>query len=399
MGIDKMVLESTIICIDNSEYSRNGDSNPTRLWAQRDAANFIARGKLRDNPENDVGIVQMNNHNVIASLTSDTGRLNTVLSKIVSDGSVSLNTSIRVAQLALKHRMNKNHKQRIVIFICSPLEAEMELVKTAKRLKKEKINVDLISFGECEFNQTRLDGFNKALNSDGSSFLNVESDDLMAAMRGSSIPADDFGPSTGAANDFGGVDDIDPEMDPELAMALRMSLEEERARQERLQEEEAAVKVEEEARQENNRNNVTIEVTHTEEMSQEIADLMMNNVGVFARKNSRIHHVSEAEEIEDEEDQAALMKALELSMAQPELEQGMSHDYESLGLIEERHLKSDTYWIHTLDNGQVFEVTPPDEEADGVIDEELLNQIMQGLPGVNISEVRKNMEDKDKDKK
>merc|ERR1711990_420297 len=153
MGIDKMVLESTIICIDNSEYSRNGDSNPTRLWAQRDAANFIARGKLRDNPENDVGIVQMNNHNVIASLTSDTGRLNTVLSKIVSDGSVSLNTSIRVAQLALKHRMNKNHKQRIVIFICSPLEAEMELVKTAKRLKKEKINIDLISFGECEFNQ------------------------------------------------------------------------------------------------------------------------------------------------------------------------------------------------------------------------------------------------------
>ena len=50
------------------------------------------------------------------------------------------------------------------------------------------------------------------------------------------------------------------------------------------------------------------------------------------------------------------MKALELSMAQPELEQGMSHDYESLGLIEERHLKSDTYWIHTLDNGQVFDI-------------------------------------------
>ena len=42
------------------------------------------------------------------------------------------------------------------------------------------------------------------MNSDGSSFLNVESDDLMAAMRGSSIPADDFGPSAGAANDFGG---------------------------------------------------------------------------------------------------------------------------------------------------------------------------------------------------
>ena len=50
------------------------------------------------------------------------------------------------------------------------------------------------------------------------------------------------------------------------------------------------------------------------------------------------------------------MTALELSMAQPELEQGISHDYDSLGRIEERpRLKSDTYWIHTIDNGQVFE--------------------------------------------
>lgn len=49
-----------------------------------------------------------------------------------------------------------------------------------------------------------MDGFNKALNSEGSSFLNVESDDLMAAMKGTSIPADDFGASAGAANDFGG---------------------------------------------------------------------------------------------------------------------------------------------------------------------------------------------------
>ena len=67
-----------------------------------------------------------------------------------------------------------------------------------------------------------------------------------------------------------------------------------------------------------------------------------------------MNQCKEAEEIEDEEDQAALMKALELSMAQPELEQGMSHEYESLGLVEEKS-KSDTFWIHTIDNGQVFE--------------------------------------------
>jgi hypothetical protein len=31
----KMVLESTIICVDNSEYTRNGDYLPTRLQAQQ----------------------------------------------------------------------------------------------------------------------------------------------------------------------------------------------------------------------------------------------------------------------------------------------------------------------------------------------------------------------------
>lgn len=52
-------------------------------------------------------------------------------------------------QLALKHRQGKNHKMRIVVFVGSPICAdERDLVKLAKRLKKEKVNVDLVSFGE-----------------------------------------------------------------------------------------------------------------------------------------------------------------------------------------------------------------------------------------------------------
>lgn len=52
-------------------------------------------------------------------------------------------------QLALKHRQGKNHKMRIVAFVGSPVESEeKELVKLAKRLKKEKVNVDVVSFGE-----------------------------------------------------------------------------------------------------------------------------------------------------------------------------------------------------------------------------------------------------------
>jgi threonyl-tRNA synthetase len=38
---------------------------------------------------------------------------------------------------------------RIVAFVGSPVETEeKELVKLAKRLKKEKVNVDIVSFGE-----------------------------------------------------------------------------------------------------------------------------------------------------------------------------------------------------------------------------------------------------------
>lgn len=54
---------------------------------------------------------------------------------------------------------------RIVLFIGSPLEAEEgEVVKLAKRLKKEKVNVDIVSFGEHQKNSDILTTFINALN-------------------------------------------------------------------------------------------------------------------------------------------------------------------------------------------------------------------------------------------
>ena len=52
-------------------------------------------------------------------------------------------------QLALKHRQGKNHRTRIIVFIGSPLLIDdKELGKLARKLKKEKVNVDIICFGE-----------------------------------------------------------------------------------------------------------------------------------------------------------------------------------------------------------------------------------------------------------
>lgn len=54
---------------------------------------------------------------------------------------------------------------RIVAFVGSPVASEeKELVKLAKKLKKEKVNVDVISFGEDSTNSEVLTVFVNTLN-------------------------------------------------------------------------------------------------------------------------------------------------------------------------------------------------------------------------------------------
>lgn len=54
---------------------------------------------------------------------------------------------------------------RIVAFVGSPVDSEeKELVKLAKKLKKEKVNVDIISFGEDSTNSDVLTTFISTLN-------------------------------------------------------------------------------------------------------------------------------------------------------------------------------------------------------------------------------------------
>ncbi|CAB1351250.1 unnamed protein product [Coregonus sp. 'balchen'] len=129
---------------------RNGDFLPTRLQAQQDAVNIVCHSKTRANPENNVGLISMaNNCEVLTTLTPDTGRILSKLHAIQPKGKICFCTGIRVAHLALKHRQGKNHKMRIIAFVGSPVEdSDKDLVKMAKRLKKEKVNVDIINFGE-----------------------------------------------------------------------------------------------------------------------------------------------------------------------------------------------------------------------------------------------------------
>lgn len=57
--------------------------------------------------------------------------------------------AMNVAQLCLKHRINKHQKQRIVVFVASRITAsESELSDLAKKLKRNNVAVDLVNI--CE---------------------------------------------------------------------------------------------------------------------------------------------------------------------------------------------------------------------------------------------------------
>lgn len=232
-----MVLESTVVCVDNSEYMRNGDFNPTRLQAQREAAELVCRTKTTSNAENNVALLTFSSHpEVLVTLTSDYLRITSKLYQIQPQGDADFMTGIKIAQLALRNRQSKNHKMRIVAFVGSPLFKidEQELIKLAKRLRKEKVNVDIINFGEEEENTKKLSSFINTINGrDGTSshmFSVPPGTNLHDALLSSALIQGEDGSGAGAASrfEFG----VDPSEDPELALALRISIEEQRMRME-----------------------------------------------------------------------------------------------------------------------------------------------------------------------
>jgi len=234
-----MVLESTLLCVDNSEYMRNGDFLPTRLQAQQDAVGMITQAKLRSNPESNVGLMSLSDLDVLSTLTTDTGKVLAKLHAVQPKGQIKLIPGLKIAHLALKHRLGKNHKTRIITFIGSPIEAdEKELIKVAKKLKKEKVSVDVVSFGEVDENAEILKKFVETINGrdgTGSHLVTIPpGPHLSDALISSAIIQGEDGASAVIASSGGGFEfGVDPNEDPELALALRVSMEENRARQAR----------------------------------------------------------------------------------------------------------------------------------------------------------------------
>ncbi|XP_055388796.1 uncharacterized protein LOC129617716, partial [Condylostylus longicornis] len=152
------------------------------------------------------------------------------------EGDADVIRAVQTAQLALKHRMNKNQRQRIVLFVGSPVVAsEKQLELLGKTLKKNNVSLDIISFGEVDLNSSKLQKLHNAVGSNTTNNLiecpvdasRLLSDILMRSPIVRDSEADDSGAEPSVMNELG----VDPTTDPELYMALQMSLQEERNRQ------------------------------------------------------------------------------------------------------------------------------------------------------------------------
>ncbi|GAV62886.1 UIM domain-containing protein/VWA_2 domain-containing protein [Cephalotus follicularis] len=242
-----MVLEATMICIDNSEWMRNGDYNPSRFQAQADAVNLICGAKTQSNPENTVGILTMAGKGVrvLTTPTCDLAKILACMHGLDIGGDLNIAAGIQIAQLALKHRQNKNQRQRIIVFAGSPVKYDKKVLELiGRKLKKNSVALDIVDFGEDDDGKPeKLEALLAAVNNNESSHIvhvpagpNALSDVLISSpiFTGDGEGGSGFAAAAAAAAASGGEYDfgVDPNIDPELALALRVSMEEERARQE-----------------------------------------------------------------------------------------------------------------------------------------------------------------------
>jgi 26S proteasome regulatory subunit N10 len=251
-----------MILLDNSEYMRNGDYIPTRLEAQQDAANLLVGAKTQSHPESTVGVSA--GTELLVSPTEDVGKiLNALHGLPMNTHMVDITASVQVASLALKHRRNKNGSQRIVLFVGSPLTVEgRALAKAGRQLKKNNVSIDVVCMGELQENEEKLKELVDAAN--GRSEEGAERTCHLLTIPAGVLPSDVLASSPivhggsggsafaasaaaasasgggggagggGGGDAFGEFGGVDANMDPELAMALRVSMEEERGRQERV---------------------------------------------------------------------------------------------------------------------------------------------------------------------
>lgn len=93
------------------------------LVASKVTRSVCAGAKTQAHPESTVGVLTMSGKTprVLVTPTPDLGKVLNCMTEVNVEGESNISASVQIAQLALKHRQNKNQRQRIVIFVGSPV--------------------------------------------------------------------------------------------------------------------------------------------------------------------------------------------------------------------------------------------------------------------------------------
>eukprot|EP00980_Cylindrotheca_fusiformis_P018672 scaffold6219_cov146-Cylindrotheca_fusiformis.AAC.7 len=396
-----MPLESCMILLDNSEYMRNGDYIPTRLEAQQDAANLLVGAKTQSHPESTVGVSA--GTELLVSPTDDVGKILNALHGVplkTEGGNVT--ASMQVASLALKHRRNKNGAQRIVLFVGSPLHGveTRALQKAGRTLKKNNVAIDVVAMGELEANEEKLRELVNAANGRGGGGTEDEertchlitipagvlpSDVLssspivhggsggsaFAASAAAAAASGNSGGGGGGGGGFGDFGGVDPNMDPELAMALRVSMEEERARQERLAQQQQ--QQQEQSQQENSEESKDADMA--EASSAPAADASSSN-------NNNTAAAAAAMDMGLSEEEALLQQALAMSMNENEPAAAAPAAAAAVPEEEEEDEEAAAMQLALQMSLQASEQQEDAAKAASSKDEQV-NELLGNLPGVN----------------
>ncbi|KDP29632.1 hypothetical protein JCGZ_18794 [Jatropha curcas] len=370
-----MVLEATMICIDNSEWMRNGDYSPSRFQAQADAVSLICGAKTQSNPENTVGILAMAGKGVrvLTTPTADLGKILACMHGIEMGGEMNMAAGIQIAQLALKHRQNKNQQQRIIVFAGSPVKYDKKVLEIiGKKLKKNSVSLDIVNFGEEDDGKPqKLEALLSSVNNNDSSHIvhippgpDALSDVLISTPVFNGDGGSGFPAAAAAAAAAGGSDfdfGVDPNLDPELALALRVSMEEERARQE------AAAKraAEEASRQE--------KVEEPSSTSQDATVVEKTN-------DSAVEATGNSTDPMDEVN-ALLQQAIALSMQTPGSDDSSARDVDmSEATIEDQDLAI-ALQMSMPDNAK--DLSGESDMSKVMEDQSFVSSVLASLPGVD----------------
>lgn len=288
---------------------------------------MLCTAKVQSNQESTVGLLTLAGRTarILVTSTRDLGRIFTSMHDVPFDGHANLISGLQKAQLALKHRHNALQRQRIVAFVSSPITTEIGvLLNLAKSLKKNSVAVDIVNVGLEGDNVEKIDAFIEAVSSrDNSRALHVRGGSNLAdALMGSEIfherDAATVGDvSGGAATAAEGADfpyGVDPSVDPELAMVLRISMEEERARQ-AARESEAGNAEGATAPEVDNPSGTPVVGAPTPPSAPP-----NDTSGKYDDNDEDLYDTAEQMDVDNEEDAEMLRRAIELSRAEAEAE-------------------------------------------------------------------------------